>query len=134
MTINQATDYAFRAVLYMAKQPAERITEARQIANDETIPMRFLLRIMPALIKAGIVRSQRGVGGGYYLARDPDEITFLDVIEAVEGPIYLNRCFKDYSYCSKHGAPGCAVHQELASIQSVLAEELKRHNFGDLLK
>ena len=131
MTINQATDYAFRAILFLV-QSDEKVVEARQIAQSETIPMRFLLRIMPSLIQAGIVKSQRGVGGGYSLAREPRQINFLDVIEAVEGPIYLNRCLKDYEYCSKHGAPSCVIHQKLDNIQSMMVEELRRNNFGDL--
>jgi Rrf2 family protein len=131
MTINQATDYAFRAVQYLA-QSDERVVDARQIAQSEAIPMRFLLRIMPSLIQAGIVASHRGAGGGYSLARDPRQITFLDVVEAVEGPVYVNRCQKDYEYCSKHGAPACAIHQKLNIIQSKISEELRQYNFGDL--
>jgi len=134
MNINQATDYALRAVLYLAKQPQGKVVEAQQISQKEVIPMRFLLKIMPSLIKAGIVRSQRGVGGGYYLAKDPGEITFLDVVEALEGPVYINRCLIDYDYCSKKGAPTCQIHQALAGIQEKLSAELRSHNFGHLLK
>lgn len=131
MTINQATDYAFRAILFLVNHD-EKVVEARLIAQSEAIPMRFLLRIMPLLIQAGIVKSQRGAGGGYALAREPREISFMDVIEAVEGPIFLNRCLKDYECCSKNGAPTCVIHRELEGIQSLLAEELSRRNFADL--
>lgn len=71
MNLNQATDYAFRAVLFLAGQGEGKVVEAQQIAQKEIIPMRFLLKIMPSLIKAGIIGSQRGVGGGYYLAKKP---------------------------------------------------------------
>jgi len=131
MTFNQATDYAFRAVQYLV-QADEQVVEARQIAQNEAIPMRFLLRIMPSLIQVGIVKSHRGAGGGYSLARPPRQISFLDVVEAVEGPIYINRCQKDYEYCSKHGAPSCAIHQKLNIIQAKITEELRQLNFGDL--
>ena len=85
MTINQATDYGFRAVLYLAGQPRGTLVEAQAIAQNVVIPMRFLLKIMPSLIKAGIVKSQRGVGGGYALAREPGDITLLQILEAIEG-------------------------------------------------
>jgi len=133
MNLNQATDYAFRAVLYLARQSKGKVVEAQVIARHEVVPMRFLLKIMPSLIRAGIVRSQRGVGGGYCLARDPEKITFLDVLEAVEGPVSINRCLNEPDSCSKNGAPECPVHQTLSGIQAKLVQELKSHNFAELL-
>jgi Rrf2 family protein len=132
MNINQATDYGFRAVLYLARNSGKKLVEAQTIARGEVVPMRFLLKIMPSLIKAGIVRSQRGVGGGYALARDPQDITLLDVLEAIEGPICLNRCLDD-DYCSKQGPPDCRIHQSLNAIQNNLSREFSRYNFADLL-
>lgn len=133
MNINQATDYAFRAVLFLAGQPPGKVVEAQQISRQEVIPMRFLLKIMPSLIKAGVVRSQRGVGGGYMLAKTPSEINFLDIVEAIEGPIHINRCLEDYSYCSKKGAPECQVHRALADIQQKLVRDLESHKIADIL-
>ncbi len=133
MNINQATDYAFRAVLYLAGQPAGEMVEAESIARQQVVPMRFLLKIMPSLIKAGIVKSRRGVGGGYTLARSPEEISLLDVLVAIEGPIFLNRCLIDESYCSRHAAPECLVHQALADIQNRLENDFKCYSLADLL-
>ena len=133
MNINQASDYGFRAVLYLA-QAGTKVVEAQTIAQNEVVPIRYLLKIMPSLIKAGIVRSQRGIGGGYALARDPRNITLLDVIEAIEGPIRLNRCLLDEGYCSKQGPPDCKIHQALADIQQKLEHGLSRYNFADLLE
>jgi len=133
MNINQATDYAFRAVLYLARQTRGRVVDAQTISQSEVIPMRFLLKIMPSLIKKGIIGSQRGAGGGYYLAEAPENITFLNVVEAIEGPITINRCLIDPSYCSKKGAPECLVHRTLAGIQEKLIGELAGHNFGELV-
>ncbi len=133
MIINQATDYGFRAVLYLAGQPRGTLVEAQVIAQNVVIPMRFLLKIMPSLIKAGIVKSQRGVGGGYTLAREAKDITLLDILEAIEGPIYLNRCLLDEDLCSRHAAPGCKVHQALADIQDNLNSEFECYTIADLL-
>ena len=133
MNINQATDYAFRAVLYLAGQPLGEMVEAQAIAHRQVVPMRFLLKIMPSLIKAGIVKSQRGVGGGYALARSPEDISLLDVLVAIEGPIFLNRCLIDESYCSRHAAPECLVHQALSDIQKRLESDFESYSLADLL-
>lgn len=133
MNINQATDYGFRAVLYLAQKDGREWTDAHTISEHEIIPIRFLLKIMPNLIRAGIVKSQRGIGGGYALARNPKDISLLDVVEAIEGPIYLNRCLENEDYCSKHGAPVCKIHRTLEEIQDLLSSELSRRNFADLL-
>lgn len=133
MNINQATDYGFRATLYLAQKLGSHLVEAQAIAADQAVPMRFLLKIMPMLIKAGIVKSQRGIGGGYALARKPEDISLLDVIEAIEGPIHLNRCLEDDGYCSRQGPPECRIHQALADIQNKLCLELSRYTFADFL-
>ncbi len=132
MQLNQATDYAFRAVLYLSMQPPGEVIEARAIAGSLVIPNRFLLKIMRLLAKGGIVRSFQGVGGGYALARNPGEITLKDVVEAIEGPIRINKCLVDPAYCNRQGVPHCAVHQALGSIQDVLAQEFASHNFQQL--
>ncbi|NLV16638.1 MAG: Rrf2 family transcriptional regulator [Syntrophomonadaceae bacterium] len=134
MFLNQATDYAFRAVLFLAHQPDEMIVDSQTIAEREHIPTRFLLKIMPSLIRAGIIRSQRGAGGGYALARKPEAITLLDVLEAVEGPIILNRCLIDPDFCSKHGPGFCPIHFTLQGIQKNLAQEFAGYNFRQLIE
>lgn len=132
MKLNQATDYAFRAVLYLSRLSPGEVVEAQVIADREHIPMRFLLKILRMLTKAGIVQSYRGVNGGYALARAPVEITMKDVVEAVEGPVRINRCLVDPELCSKNGPPHCPLHQVLGSIQKVLVEEFGRYNFQQL--
>lgn len=134
MVLNQATDYAFRAVFYLSRLPEGEVVEAQRIAEQEHIPMRFLLKIMPSLVKAGIMRSIRGVGGGYVLAKHPKEISLLDVVEAIEGPIRINKCLIEARYCNKQAAPACAIHQALGGIQQTLIQELKASSFDDLVQ
>lgn len=133
MQINQATDYACRAVLYLAGRAGGGWVDAQTIAKQEAIPIRYLLKIMPSLIKVGIIKSQRGLGGGYTLARLPQDITLLDIVVAIEGPVNLNRCLLDASLCSKEGPPHCRVHQTLADIQRHLIVDLERYSVADLL-
>ncbi len=134
MQFNQATDYAFRVVLYLSSLPPGEIVSAQAIASREQIPMRFLQKIMRSLVKAGLILSHRGVAGGFSLAKAPGEISLLNVVEVMEGPVCINRCFIDEDYCTKNWAGRCPVHQALAGIQSTMIRELGRHNFADLVK
>ncbi|HOV80967.1 MAG TPA: Rrf2 family transcriptional regulator [Bacillota bacterium] len=129
MKLNQATDYAMRAVLHLSGLPYGQVVEAKLIAEEEHIPMRFLLKILRLLTKEGIVESHRGVNGGYSLARHPSKITLLDVVEAIEGPITVNRCLYAPEECSKNFSGQCPVHKALFELQQSMAEHLKRYNF-----
>jgi len=121
-----------RCVLHLAGSAPGEVVTAQEIARREKVPLRFLLKIMRSLVEAGIVKSVRGVTGGYALARPPGKITLLDVVEAVEGPVRLNRCLIDQEYCTKRWANRCPVHQILEVIQNAVIQELARHNFAEL--
>lgn len=132
MELNRATDYAFRAVLYLSKLPRGQVVEAKVIAEEEKIPIRFLLKIFRFLTQAGIVESFRGVNGGYTLTQSPRDITLKDVLEAVEGPIYINRCLIAPEECNKRHAVRCSIHKALHSVQQTLNKELESYNFETL--
>lgn len=134
MQLNQATDYAFRAVLFLVNQPAGEIVTAQTIATQEAIPMRFLLKIMRALAQRGIVQSFRGAEGGYALARPPEKVTLLDVVEALEGPVRINRCLVDRELCNKNGAAQCVIHGALQQVQNKLIQELAGFSFDQLAR
>ncbi|AGL02455.1 RrF2 family transcriptional regulator [Desulfoscipio gibsoniae] len=134
MRLNQATDYAFRAVLYLSSLPKGQVIEARVIAENEKIPIRFMLKILRLLTQAGIVESYRGVGGGYALAKVPGEITLKDVVEAVEGPVRINRCLIAPEECNKRNTAKCSIHKALYSIQQTINRELERYDFDTLSK
>jgi Rrf2 family protein len=86
MRITAKVDYAVRAAIELATAGG-RPLKGEVVAHAQGIPIRFLENIMGDLRHAGIVRSQRGSDGGYWLARDPDDVTVADVIRAVEGPL-----------------------------------------------
>jgi Rrf2 family protein len=107
MQVSRKVDYALRAVIHLADEEAsERICSVSEIASRERIPRQFLEKIVQELIHKGLVRSRRGPHGGYVLARPADQVTFRDVIEAVEGPIALNNCTGGHPDCSLIGACG----------------------------
>lgn len=107
MQVSRKVDYALRAIIHLAdEEAADRICSVGEIASRERIPRQFLEKIVQELIHKGLVRSQRGPHGGYVLARPANQVTFRDVIEAVEGPIALNNCTGDHADCSLIGACG----------------------------
>ncbi len=134
MKLNQATDYAFRMVLYMSVLPVGEKITGGLLAREQMIPERFLLKIMRNLISAGIMKSFRGVDGGFSLKREPKDITLFDVIQAVEGDTYLQRCLYDVHSCSKFCMGHCAVNEAMGSIQANLTAELKAVTFDKLAK
>src|ERR687884_2327145 len=80
-------DYATRALLSLALHGSERPTSVKEIAERTNLPQPYLEQILLSVKGAGLVRSKRGVGGGYVLARPPDEITLAQIVTAVEGPL-----------------------------------------------
>lgn len=86
MKLSRTVDYAVRATLQLAKSESETPVPCSQLATEGKMPERFLLQILRNLVTHGILRSTRGVDGGYSLVRRPEEISLLEVIEAIEGP------------------------------------------------
>lgn len=132
MVITRATEYAVRTVIYLAQQPKNDIVLKRDICRTQEVTPAFLTKILQPLIKAGIVSSQRGVGGGFLLAKDPNEITMLDVLQAEEGKLKLNHCLVDSTVC--HRDAYCSAHEVWHDAQHEMAEVLKRYSVADLVR
>lgn len=131
MIITRATEYAIRAILYMSRQPAGEIVYKKDICKAQDITPAFLTKILQPLIKDGIVGSQRGVGGGFYLAKEPAEITLLDIIKSQEGPVYLNQCLVEEGACEREFF--CPIHGAWAEIRDDFMKTLSRYDFAGLV-
>ncbi|MCP3161363.1 RrF2 family transcriptional regulator [Myxococcus qinghaiensis] len=92
LQISRKIEYGLRAMTFLASQPLERMVPFREIARRMDVPEDFLAKILKVLVSRKLVRSTRGAHGGYALSRPAREVTFLDVIEAVEGPVHVNVC------------------------------------------
>jgi Rrf2 family protein len=132
MRITQEADYGLRVVLYLSKLEYGARVDAATIAEHEELPLRFLLKLLRKLIAPGIIKSYRGIKGGYSLNRISEEITLKDVIEAIDGPICVNRCILDPNYCNAKKGNRCEVHRALSGIQESLVEHLNDINFKKL--
>ncbi len=132
MVITRATEYAVRAVIFLAQQQKDSIVLKKDICRTQEVTPAFLTKIFQPLIKAGIVNSQRGVGGGFLLAKDPSEINMLDILEAEEGKLKLNHCLIDTDFCQRDAY--CAAHEVWYNAQHEMAEVLKRYSIADLVR
>ncbi len=130
MQLTREADYGIRSVLYLSRQPFKKVSFVNEISEEYKIPRSFLAKILQKLVKAKIVRSYRGVKGGFSLARQAREITVLDVLEAIEGKMALNICVSDKRKCtfSKH----CPSHVLWMQVQTRVVDTLKKANFDEL--
>lgn len=130
MLITRATEYAIRALLYLAKQPKGQIVLKKDICATQDITPAFLTKILQPLIKDGVVGSQRGVGGGFFLIKNPHEVTLLDVVKAEEGPLYLNHCIAQEGICERDIF--CPMHGAWHNIRQELMKTLSKYSFAEL--
>jgi Rrf2 family protein len=103
LRISRKIDYGLRAMIYLASLPSGSVVPFREIARQMEVPEDFLAKILKTLVDQGLVKSARGPHGGYALGRRPADISFLDVIEAVEGPVALNVCLDGDDACGRSG-------------------------------
>lgn len=101
LQISKKVEYALRAAVYLAGTESRGMVSFREIGDAQDVPKEFLAKILRSLVTTGLVDSQRGAKGGYCLARPAHLITFLEVIEAVDGPITLNECCEAGGGCSR---------------------------------
>jgi len=101
-----------------------------EIAREMRIPKTFLAKITQKLVKANLLISFRGVKGGFRLARKPEEISILDVIEAMQGPLAINKCAVDKALCGLSVA--CTVHPIWVELRKQTENYLRQANFGNL--
>lgn len=130
MQITRQADYAVRAVLHLARSGDQRIATS-MIAEAQRIPPSFLAKIISQLSIAGLLRTSRGARGGVTLARDAKDITLLEVIEAIDGPIQLNECVGDNGSCSFDD--DCPLRPVWCDAQEELVGRLKGTNFADMM-
>ncbi|MBM3902657.1 MAG: Rrf2 family transcriptional regulator [Verrucomicrobia bacterium] len=132
MQITRASEYAMLGLLALSRRPAGSIEMVDALAHEEGVPTSFLGKIFQSLSRAGIVKSARGSGGGFSLVRTPDEITVLEVIEAVEGPIALQRCLETDSDCTHR--EGCALCGLFSEAQDRVKEIFGRTSVAELTR
>ena len=130
MQITRQADYAVRAVLHLANTGDQR-TATSMIAEAQHIPPSFLAKIISQLSIAGLLHTSRGARGGVTLAREAKDITLLEVVEAIDGPIQLNECVANNGTCTFED--DCPLRPVWCDAQEELVGRLKSTNFADMM-
>ena len=103
LRISRKIDYGLRAMIYLASISPVAVVPFREIARQMMVPEDFLAKILKTLVDQGLVRSTRGPHGGYALGKPAAAVSFLEIIEAVEGPVAINVCLDGEDPCAKAG-------------------------------
>ncbi|MCD6356586.1 MAG: Rrf2 family transcriptional regulator [Anaerolineaceae bacterium] len=128
MQITRQADYALRAVIYLSRLRENEKAATSSIAADQKISPSFLAKIVSQLSIAGLITTSRGAHGGISLARQPDEISILDVIEAIDGPVFLNECTSDSNSCPF--LDSCPLKETWRNVQDELIKKLSNATFS----
>lgn len=132
MTLGSKGDYSVRAVLDLARSYGVSRRKAREISDKMDIPPKYLPQVLGDLIRAGLVESVAGPDGGYSLARRPQEISLLEVVEAAEGPIRNTKCLMRGGPC--HWEDACSLHAAWAEAQDKMVVQLAKTSFAQLAR
>lgn len=132
MQLTREADYALRTMLEVATQPFGEITTTTQVSRHRLVPLPFARKIVPRLAAAGLLRTRRGKGGGLMLARRPDEISLMAVIDAASSnAIAINRCVLRPETCPLQ--PTCPVHEVCRLVRDEMVQLLGSVRLSDMV-
>jgi len=130
MIHSSACEYAIRAMTYVAQfEPGTRLL-ARDISAHEHIPGPFLGKIFQTLVRAGLLKSSKGPGGGFSLAREPEAISLYDIYRAVDGDTYLDACAVGLARCSDDTP--CPLHERWKPIRERIRNYLESTSLANM--
>jgi Rrf2 family protein len=132
LEFSRQADYAVRAVLELSHFPQGTLMHSIEIAERQDVPAKYFPTVIRNLVRAGIINTYRGSRGGVSLAEAPHEITLRDVIEAVDGPINLNRCGLQSDGCRDGVDEHCTMHDFWERMALNILEVLENTSFADL--
>jgi Rrf2 family protein len=131
LEITRQADYALRASVEVARLPEGERAPTAAIAERQQIPLPFLAKIVSQLVVRGVLEATRGASGGVSLARAADNVTMLEIIEAIDGPITINRCTRDASACDM--SPTCPFCEIFTEAQRALVDKLHNTTLAQLV-
>lgn len=124
--------YAIRAMAYLAMQPQGKFSGGAEIAKQGKIPKPYLAKLLLRLLRHRLVRSRKGIGGGYKLALPPGRITLSTVVRSIEGRQPMNACILEDHPCSE--ARRCLLHPFWCGIRGQMLDMLKKTTVADLVQ
>ena len=129
MIFSKATGYGIRALAYMASQPEHGLFGLQEIAEHEDIPAAYLRKVLGELRRHRLLRSTKGIHGGYELGRAPEAITLWEVFSLLEADPYMDMCILGNKVCSPESS--CAFHDDWQRIQKELVALLQDRTIAE---
>ncbi|HDL85795.1 MAG TPA: Rrf2 family transcriptional regulator [Candidatus Acetothermia bacterium] len=128
MLYSLTTKYSVIALVELARQDGQM--RVKEIAEARGIPPHFLAKLVPPLVRAGILASMRGKTGGISFARDPSEVSLADVVRVIEGDGYFEECVFELDPCP--GRPGCPLHDVWDPLRDEIIRFLEETTIGSV--
>jgi Rrf2 family protein len=120
--LSKKSDYGLIAVKHLAMCRQQHACSASEIAEEYGISGTLLAKVLQRLAKEGVVQARHGATGGYQLARDPDQISALDVISAIDGPLLITSCVTSHGNCD--ATSRCSVREPLRRVNDSILQVL----------
>lgn len=128
--MSKETDYGIILLAHLAKDSEELPHSAREVAHETRLPLPMVSKILKTLAREGLLTSQRGVKGGYALARKPERISVAEIVSAMEGPIAMTECIEAPGECRHE--PLCRLRLTWHKINDAVLLALENISLGDL--
>jgi len=137
MRLSKRGEYGLRAAIHLAnaqKYSPDVMVQIKDISIEEKIPTKYLEQILLALKNAGLLHSKMGVGGGYYLAKAPDQINLGQIIRVLDGPLAPIRCVSQMAYepCGCPDEETCGLRMVMGDVRDAIAEILENTTLADI--
>ena len=129
---SQTSEYAIRALSILARYPREQFVLVGTLATTADLPHHYLSKILQNLVRMQILESRKGSKGGFRLARDPDQITCYEIVNAIENLGQTRRCLLGQAECSDERA--CPLHEFWVKQTTHYMDTLQRTSLGDLVR
>lgn len=133
--LSKKSQYAFKALTLLSEKYNQGPVLISEISKKKKIPLKFLENILLELKKAGILESKKGKGGGYFLAKSPDQIKVATVIRLINGPIAMLPCVSLYFYerCKNCNEKHCGLHDMMIEVRDATLNIVENRTLRDLL-
>ncbi len=131
MQVQLSTEFALHGLLYLLAQHKRQPVQLAEIAQALQVKASYLRKIFQQMVKAGLLEAYKGASGGYSLKANPDQISFLDVMQAVEGQPGSFRCYARQRACHMHS--DCGIIHGFHDAFNLFSEHLRRQTLGSIL-
>ncbi len=130
--LRKDTEYAMRALVYLALNGKEKHIPAKELAKGQDLPEDFAYKILRKLTRSGLTTCHMGQYGGFKLARDPKEITLLQVVSAIQGPVMIKKCCLDLESCPRRNI--CEFSTKLMELQDNVVRSFDGITLADVVR